>query len=211
MRLALSVVLTIALVFAMVMFAIVGQWDTKPADIFTWAVVEGLPALALWLLWRPRRRPDADGLRQMLRKSRAKRIRQGGAQPSHGELFIMSRLAKAGVPAEIVPGSAAPSAVIGIAEPPPEPDHVVAGLSRVLGMDYRDGRGHETQRRVTVHEAIWRRAAAGDLQLFALHAYCHVRKQSRTLRVDRIARAYEPVTGEMIDDLQTWLGVPERD
>lgn len=70
------------------------------------------------------------------------------------------------------------------------------GLDGILvGINYTDANGRSSTRRVTVRE--W-----DDLYLYC---WCHERRDWRTFRFDRICSGFDPVTGEVIADVQVHL------
>lgn len=63
---------------------------------------------------------------------------------------------------------------------------------------YKDGAGQRTKR--TVHVKSFDSDSEG-----LILGYCLLRDQNRTFRYDRIERAIDPATGEVIGDLHDWL------
>jgi uncharacterized tellurite resistance protein B-like protein len=73
----------------------------------------------------------------------------------------------------------------------PSPSTSLSGFSCII--HYRDTKGADTMRRVTVIR--YERAAEIDY----LRAYCHEREKNRQFRVDRIIDAFDIETGEVFD------------
>lgn len=68
-------------------------------------------------------------------------------------------------------------------------------LGRLVGLVYVDERGRQTERAVT----MWRLYNQNGRRY--LQAYCHLRKENRTFRVDRIVEVFDPKTGEIIGNI----------
>jgi hypothetical protein len=77
----------------------------------------------------------------------------------------------------------------------------ISNVNRKIGLVYRDAQSAETERVITVHGA-----QADDARITMLEGYCHLQRGPRSFRTDRILRAYDPETGELIPDLGAWLG-----
>lgn len=82
-------------------------------------------------------------------------------------------------------------------------------LQANLRIEYRDGAGSVTTRQIRLMKyGPWEGGAI-------LWAYCHLRNANRTFRTDRIVSCVDLDTGEVIENLETWLdakyqGSPDR-
>lgn len=84
-------------------------------------------------------------------------------------------------------------------------DPVLArNLSIVLWLEYVDVKGEPTERKITVRQV---HGYPGPTRLTITHVtgFCHLRRDFRTFRVDRIKVAADGLTGEVIDDADAWL------
>jgi len=74
-----------------------------------------------------------------------------------------------------------------------------------LCIEYRDGAGSFTKRNIRLMKyGAWDGGAI-------LWAYCHLRNANRTFRTDRIISCVDLDTGEVIDNLETWLDSKYQD
>ena len=89
--------------------------------------------------------------------------------------------------------------------PPPSTATLVGGLDQEVLLRYRDGHGHLSDRKVTVHELHGARGPTGHIAWASLDGYCHARRGPRSFRLDRILSAADPTTGEIIADLPGYL------
>lgn len=85
-----------------------------------------------------------------------------------------------------------------IAVEPAEPDFALAGMR--VGIAYKDERGSRSKRVIRL-----RRLDAGDYASY-LHAFCELRKDERTFRLDRIDILYDPSTGEILGNPDQFFG-----
>ncbi len=72
-------------------------------------------------------------------------------------------------------------------------------LGNEFGLYYRDARGNETDRVVSVREIYEGKNG------IAIDAHCHVRDSRRTFLSHRIRALYEPDSGEVIEDVESTL------
>lgn len=79
-----------------------------------------------------------------------------------------------------------------------EPDFALAGMR--VGIAYKDERGSRSKRVIRV-----RRLDAGEYVSY-LHAFCELRKDERTFRLDRIDILYDPSTGEILGNPDQFFG-----
>src|SRR5437868_13892199 len=73
-----------------------------------------------------------------------------------------------------------------------DPDFALAGMR--VGIAYKDERGLRSKRVIRL-----RRLDAGEYASY-LRAFCELRKDERTFRLDRIDTLYDPSTGEILGD-----------
>jgi hypothetical protein len=71
-------------------------------------------------------------------------------------------------------------------------------LHAELQIQYRDGRGAITQRRITLRDFSIEGSGA-------LIGHCHLRNGQRSFRLDRVIRCVDVEGGEVIGDLRAWL------
>lgn len=81
------------------------------------------------------------------------------------------------------------------AEYAPSDPKPVGGL---LKLTYEDGGGRETEREVQVRECDTNNPAG------YLTGHCRLRDEFRTFRIDRVKRAIDMETGEVLDDIPAW-------
>ncbi len=74
------------------------------------------------------------------------------------------------------------------------------GAALALFIEYVDGEGQRTRRRVTVRQLI---GQPPDMVL----AYCHERRAARHFRIDRIVEAIHPETGEILAGAEILLAL----
>jgi hypothetical protein len=72
-------------------------------------------------------------------------------------------------------------------------------------LKYRDGVGEVTERLATVRQLTGTLHRDGSITLESMIAYCHLRKDARTFMFSRVVSAADPETGEVIDDVPTWV------
>lgn len=72
-------------------------------------------------------------------------------------------------------------------------------LETALEIGYRDANGQQTRRRIDTERYVH------DGRDGILHAYCHMRHQRRSFKFARILDAVSLSTGEVINDLPSWL------
>lgn len=68
-----------------------------------------------------------------------------------------------------------------------------------LELDYRDGEGRRTKRRITT------RSYDHSLHGGLIIAHCHLRQATRTFRMERVLGAVDTDTGEVVEDLMAHL------
>jgi len=78
------------------------------------------------------------------------------------------------------------------------PDFALAGMR--VGIAYKDERGSRSKRVIRL-----RRLDAGEYVSY-LHAFCELRKDERTFRLDRIDVLYNPSTGEILGNPDQFFG-----
>lgn len=76
--------------------------------------------------------------------------------------------------------------------------------SRLI-IHYQDGKNEETERTIHPQQIEYRIAPNGLPDIAYLTAYCELRKQPRTFRVDRIEAAYDADTGEVLPNIPAAL------
>lgn len=76
--------------------------------------------------------------------------------------------------------------------------------SRMI-IHYQDGKNEETERTIRPEQIEYRMQPNGMPDVLYLTAYCELRKQPRTFRVDRIEAAYNADTGEVISNIPAAL------
>lgn len=76
--------------------------------------------------------------------------------------------------------------------------------SRLI-IHYQDGKNEETERTIHPQQIEYRITPNGLPDIAYLTAYCELRKQPRTFRVDRIEAAYDADTGEVIPNITATL------
>lgn len=76
--------------------------------------------------------------------------------------------------------------------------------SRLI-IHYQDGKNEETERTIHPQQIEYRITPNGLPDIAYLTAYCELRKQTRTFRVDRIEAAYDADTGEVIPNITAAL------
>jgi len=79
-----------------------------------------------------------------------------------------------------------------------EPDYCPKPVAAILEIQYRDSKGQTTGRQVEVKECDTQNPAG------YLYGYCLLRQQLRTFRLDRIVRATDIETGEVIESITEW-------
>lgn len=79
-----------------------------------------------------------------------------------------------------------------------DPDFALAGMR--VGIAYKDERGSRSKRVIRV-----RRLDAGEYASY-LHAFCELRREERTFRLDRIDILYDPSTGEILGKPDHFFG-----
>ena len=85
-----------------------------------------------------------------------------------------------------------------VPEEPADPDFILANMR--LGLAYKDERGARTKRIIRL-----KRLDASPYFSY-LHAFCELRKEDRMFRVDRMSVLYDPATGEVLGDGETYFG-----
>lgn len=85
-----------------------------------------------------------------------------------------------------------------IAGEPAVPDFALAGMR--VGIAYKDERGSRSKRIIRL-----RRLDAGEYASY-LHAFCELRRDERTFRLDRIDVLYDPSTGEILGNPDQFFG-----
>ncbi|CAN5477821.1 hypothetical protein BH10PSE7_BH10PSE7_15150 [soil metagenome] len=78
-----------------------------------------------------------------------------------------------------------------------KPDPALMGMR--VGIDYEDALGTATRRIIRI-----KHIAAYD-DVFHIHAWCEYRQADRTFRCDRVATLYDPATGEVLPDPETYF------
>lgn len=81
---------------------------------------------------------------------------------------------------------------------PADTDFALAGMR--VGIAYKDERGLRSKRVIRL-----KRLDAGEYASY-LHAFCELRKDERTFRLDRIEVLYDPSTGEILGNPEHFFG-----
>lgn len=77
-------------------------------------------------------------------------------------------------------------------------------LNKEIVIEYSSSKGSVTTRKILVHELKYVKKSK-NLIPYAISAYCFVKKAPRTFIIDRILSAYDANTGEVIDDVPSYL------